>query len=134
MPHKLRHIRDIFETFIPNCENSYSTEILAIGKMLVGFIGQWSFRVCIKRELNTYGVEILCLSDAKTHYHLNDLVQSFKSENRQPSTHKLSVSISIFFSIFYFIPSKTVSVLRSPTIIYSFHEVLFYYKEKSELG
>lgn len=92
MSDKFCHIREIFESFIQNCKNCYSPgESLTIDEMLVGFRGRCSFRVYMKSKPNKYGLKILCLCDAKTHYLLNAFVYTGKSQNLQPNPRKLSV-------------------------------------------
>lgn len=89
---KFCHIREIFETFIQNCKNCYIPgESLTIDEMLVGFRGRCSFRVYMKSKPNKYGLKIICLCDAKTHYLLNAFVYTGKSDNLQPNPRKLSV-------------------------------------------
>ncbi|KAB0804107.1 hypothetical protein PPYR_01077 [Photinus pyralis] len=89
---KFCHIREIFETFIQNCRNCYTPgESLTIDEMLVGFRGRCSFRVYMKNKPNKYGLKVLCLCDAKTHYLLNAFVYTGKSQNVHPNPRKLSV-------------------------------------------
>lgn len=66
---KLAPIREIFETFVKNCENGYHTsEFITIDEMLPAFRGKCSFRIYIPSKPNKYGIKIFALCDAKMCY------------------------------------------------------------------
>ncbi|XP_045482051.1 uncharacterized protein LOC123686113 [Harmonia axyridis] len=69
---RLAPIREIFDKFIMNCQNSYvPTENVTIGEMLLGFSGRCPFRQCIPSKPNKYGIKIFALVDVKMLYTFN---------------------------------------------------------------
>lgn len=66
---KLSAIRQIFDSFVANCESGYHmSEMVTIDEMLPGFRGKCSFRMYIPSKPNKYGIKIFALSDAKMFY------------------------------------------------------------------
>lgn len=72
----------VFETFIKNCQSCYSIgEYACIDEMLVGFRGRCKFRMYMPNKPRKYGLKILALNDAKTHYFLNAYIYSGKDSD-----------------------------------------------------
>lgn len=61
-----------------------------VDKTLVGFRGKCRYCVYVKSKPQSYGIEILCLCDAKTHYLINAFVFTGKKRNNA-NPNKLSV-------------------------------------------
>ncbi|XP_045481006.1 piggyBac transposable element-derived protein 4-like [Harmonia axyridis] len=69
---RLAPIREVFDKFIINCQNSYyPAENVTIDEMLPGFRGRCSFRQYIPSKPNKYGIKIFALVDAKMFYTFN---------------------------------------------------------------
>ena len=69
---KLAAISDVFDKFIVNCQRNYSpSEYLTIDEMLAAFRGRCIFKIYIPSKPNKYGIKIMILADAKTHYLVN---------------------------------------------------------------
>lgn len=99
---KLAAISNLFDRFIGNCKINYSCgEYVTVDEMLVGFRGKCRFRMFIKSKPVKYGLKILCLCDARTHYLINAFVYTGKDENRA-NPKKLSI------------PTQTVLTLIEP--------------------
>ncbi|XP_069690526.1 piggyBac transposable element-derived protein 4-like [Periplaneta americana] len=87
---KLAAISEVFDSFINNCNRNYcSSEYTTVDEMLVGFHGRCSFRVYLKGKPQKYGLKIMCLCDAKTHYLINAFVYAGKICG--PNPQQLSV-------------------------------------------
>lgn len=70
----LAPIRDLWEKFIQNCTTNYTlSEEVTIDEQLFGFRGRFAAKVYIKSKPQRYGIKIICLNDAKTHYLYNAL-------------------------------------------------------------
>lgn len=87
---KLAAVSQIFNILVNNCQDNYTcSEYSTVDEMLVAFRGRCSFRMYMKSKPAKYGLKIMCLCDAKSHYLLNAFVYTGKSNERQ--TRKLSV-------------------------------------------
>ena len=86
-------ISEIFQKFIKNCKENYTcSEYVTVDEMLVPFRGRCKFRMYIKSKPAKYGLKIMCLCDAKTHYLINAFIYTGKNSRRQNSNpRKLSV-------------------------------------------
>jgi len=87
-------ISEIFHKFIENCQKNYScSEHITIDEMLCPFRGRCLFRVYMKSKPAKYGIKILCLCDAKTHYLYNAFIYTGKQDRikGQPSVPTQSV-------------------------------------------
>ena len=66
---KLAPIREIFQIFVNNCQNSYSiSEYATVDEMLAGFRGRCSFRQYIPSKPDKYGIKLFALVDAQTFF------------------------------------------------------------------
>ena len=87
---KLAAISNIYNIFNSNCQANYTcSEYSVVDEMLVGFRGRCSFRQYLKSKPKKYGIKIMCLCDAKTHYLLNSFIYAGKTT--EPNPNKLSV-------------------------------------------
>lgn len=87
---RLAAISDIFNEFIKNSISNYTcSEFATVDEMLVGFRGRCLFRVYLSSKPKKYGIKIMCLCDAKTHYLVNAFV--YTGKDNSPNTNKLSV-------------------------------------------
>ena len=87
---KLAAISKIYNIFNSNCQANYTCgEYSVIDEMLVGFRGRCSFRQYLKSKPKKYGIKIMCLCDARTHYLLNSYVYAGKTT--EPNPNKLSI-------------------------------------------
>ncbi|XP_069596256.1 piggyBac transposable element-derived protein 4-like [Ranitomeya imitator] len=69
---RLAAIRDVFEKFVGNCQNSYLPgENVTIDEMLPGFRGRCAFRQHIPSKPNKYGIKLFALVDARMIYTVN---------------------------------------------------------------
>lgn len=74
-------ITEIFDKFIGNCQRHYScSEYLTVDEMLCPFRGRCLFRVYMKSKPARYGIKVMCLCDAKTHYLYNAFIYTGKTE------------------------------------------------------
>lgn len=65
-------ISQIFSKFVANCQKNYLiSEYACIDEMLVGFRGRCKFRMYLPNKPRKYGIKIMALVDAKTHYLYN---------------------------------------------------------------
>lgn len=94
-------ISEIFNKFIENCQKNYScSEYMTVDEMLCPFRGRCLFRVYMKSKPARYGLKVLCLCDAKTHYLYNAFIYTGKTEtNRRDGLS---------------IPTQTVLTLTDP--------------------
>jgi len=68
----LAAVREIWDLFINNCQMNYTpSEFLTVDEQLLGYRGRFSFKVYIKSKPDRYGIKIVTLNDAKTHYLYN---------------------------------------------------------------
>jgi len=66
---KLAPIRDIFQIFVNNCQNSFAiSEYATVDEMLAGFRGRCNFRQYIPSKPDKYGIKLFALVDAKTFF------------------------------------------------------------------
>lgn len=73
-------ISEIFNKFIGNCQKYYTcSEYVTVDEMLCPFRGRCLFRVYMKSKPARYGIKVLCLCDAKTHYLYNAFIYTGKS-------------------------------------------------------
>ncbi|VEN49604.1 unnamed protein product [Callosobruchus maculatus] len=69
---KLAPIRDIFDSFVQNCQKSYTIcEYATVDEKLEAFRGRCSFRQYIPSKPNKYGIKIFALVDSKMYYTCN---------------------------------------------------------------
>ena len=69
---KLAHVRDIFDTFVNNCQKSYSiSEYATVDKMLAAFRERCGFRQYIPSKPDKYGIKLFALVDAKSFFTSN---------------------------------------------------------------
>lgn len=74
----------IFEQFVNNCQKIYSVgSNTTVDEMLVSFRGRCSFRMYIPNKPAKYGLKIMALTDAKTHYFLNGYIYAGKGSDGQ---------------------------------------------------
>lgn len=77
-------ISQIFTQFINNCNANYAcSEFATVDEMLVPFRGKCKFRMYMKSKPAKYGLKIMCLCDAKTHYLINAFIYTGKNIPRQ---------------------------------------------------
>lgn len=77
----------VFNKFLENCRNCYSIgEYACIDEMLLGFRGRYRFRMYIPNKPRKYGIKIMALTDAKTHYLLNAYIYSGKDSDGRTLT------------------------------------------------
>lgn len=80
-------IKWVFQEFMKNCMASYSIGMYAcIDEMLVGFRGRCRFKMYIPSKPRKYGLKIMALADAKTHYLLNAYIYSGKDSDGRTLT------------------------------------------------
>lgn len=88
---QLAAISEVFGRFVTNCHSNYSCgEYVTVDEMLVGFRGHCRFRMYIKSKPVKYGLKIMCLCDARTHYLVNAFVYAGK-QNNIPNPRKLAI-------------------------------------------
>lgn len=76
---RLALISEFFEKFIKNCRDNYCcSEYVTVDEMLVPFRGRCLFRLYMKSKPAKYGLKIMCLCDAKTHYLYNAFIYAGK--------------------------------------------------------
>nr|CAI5867021.1 unnamed protein product [Callosobruchus analis] len=69
---KLAAIRDIFDSFVLNCQKNYTIcEYTTIDEQLEALRGRCSFRQYIPSKPNKYGIQIFALVDSKMYYTCN---------------------------------------------------------------
>lgn len=69
----------IFEKFIGNSQACYTVgEYVCVDEMLVAFRGRCKFRMYMPKKPARYGLKIMALTDARTHYLLNAYIYSGK--------------------------------------------------------
>lgn len=92
----------VFQKFLQNCKSSYSIgENACIDEMLVGFRGKCSFRMYIPSKPRKYGLKIMAMTDAKTHYLISAYIYSGKDSDGSTLTDEERK-----------LPKPTQSVLR----------------------
>lgn len=80
---KLAAISDIFSQWISHCQNNYSPgATLTVDEMLAPFRGRCAFRMYMPKKPARYGLKIVILTDAKTHYMVNAEVYCGKTSDR----------------------------------------------------
>lgn len=89
---KLAPIRNIFDRFVPNCTANYSPSVyVTVDEILARFWGRCPFRQYFPSKPAKYGMNILALADAETHYLVNLEVYAGKQppgpyeENNSPA-------------------------------------------------
>lgn len=66
------HIREIWDKFIKNCTANYEPDgKCTIDEQLLSFRGNCLFRMYIPAKPDKYGIKIVALNDATTHYMYN---------------------------------------------------------------
>lgn len=76
---RLALISEFFNKFIKNCTDNYCcSEYVTVDEMLVPFRGRCFFRLYMKSKPAKYGLKIMCLCDAKTHYLYNAFIYAGK--------------------------------------------------------
>uniref|UniRef100_A0A1B6MC64 PiggyBac transposable element-derived protein domain-containing protein n=1 Tax=Graphocephala atropunctata TaxID=36148 RepID=A0A1B6MC64_9HEMI len=87
-------ISQTFETFIKNCQECYSLgEYLCVDEMLVAFRGRCRFRMYMPKKPARYGIKIMAMTDARTHYLYNAYMYTGKGcygRTLNPEEKKLS--------------------------------------------
>lgn len=74
----------MFDNFVKNCQQLYSLGSCAtIDEMLVSFRGRCKFRVYMPNKPCKYGIKIMAITDAKTHYFLNGYIYVGKDSEGQ---------------------------------------------------
>lgn len=74
----------MFNNFVKNCQQLYSLGSCAtIDEMLVSFRGRCKFRVYMPNKPCKYGIKIMAITDAKTHYFLNGYIYVGKDSDGQ---------------------------------------------------
>ncbi|XP_041981601.1 piggyBac transposable element-derived protein 4-like [Aricia agestis] len=82
---KLAPIREVFEYFVTNCQNSFSPyEYLTLDEELVAFRGRCPFRQYIPSKPAKYGIKIYALVDNKTYFSCNLEVYCGKQPEGSP--------------------------------------------------
>nr|XP_022909932.1 piggyBac transposable element-derived protein 4-like [Onthophagus taurus] len=72
---KLAPIREIFDSFVKNCQQHYTiSEFTTVDEKLEAFRGRCGFRQYIPSKPSKYGIKIFALADAKTYYTFNQEV------------------------------------------------------------
>ncbi|XP_071051391.1 piggyBac transposable element-derived protein 4-like [Onthophagus taurus] len=72
---KLAPIREIFDSFVKNCQQHYTiSEFTTVDEKLEAFRGRCGFRLYIPSKPSKYGIKIFALADAKTYYTFNQEV------------------------------------------------------------
>ncbi|KAJ8872480.1 hypothetical protein PR048_026086 [Dryococelus australis] len=72
----------VVEEFVKNCGACYCIgEYSCIDEMLFGFKGRCRMKLYIPSKPRKYGIKIMALTDAKTHYFLNGYIYSYKGSD-----------------------------------------------------
>lgn len=75
-------ISNLFSLFLKNCKENYSiSDQACIDEMLIGFRGRCRFRMYIPNKPRKYGIKILAINDAKTHYFLDGYIYAGKGSD-----------------------------------------------------
>lgn len=73
-------ISEVFTYFIENCQRCYNIGAYAcVDEMLVAFRGRCKFRMYMPNKPAIYGIKIMALTDARTHYLFNAFIYTGKS-------------------------------------------------------
>ncbi|VEN50428.1 unnamed protein product, partial [Callosobruchus maculatus] len=84
-------VSEVFKSFIKNCSTNYTcSEFATVDEMLVPFRGKCKFRMYMKSKPAKYGLKIMCLCDARTHYLINAFIYTGKNVLRR-NPKKLSI-------------------------------------------
>lgn len=62
---------------------------MTVDEMLVGFRGRFRYKMYVPNKPSKYGIKIMCLCDARTHYLLNACIYAGKDVTANP--RKLAV-------------------------------------------
>ena len=80
---RLALISYVFDKFMENCKANYTcSEYVTVDEMLVPFRGRCFCRVYMKSKPGKYGIKIMCICDAKTHYLISAFIYSGKEQTR----------------------------------------------------
>lgn len=75
-------INEFFDMFVRNCQNSYVVgATTCVDEMLVGFRGRCSFKMYIPSKPEKYGIKVMSLTDARTHYFYNAYIYAGKDSD-----------------------------------------------------
>nr|CAH7731632.1 unnamed protein product [Callosobruchus chinensis] len=81
----------VFKNFIKNCSTNYiCSEFATVDVMLVPFREKCKFSMYMKSKPAKYGLKIMCLCDAKTHYLISAFIYTGKNVLRR-NPKKLSI-------------------------------------------
>jgi hypothetical protein len=73
-------ISNILQQFIDNCQECYSPgEYLCVDEMLVAFRGRFRYRMYMPKKPARYGIKIMAMTDARTHYLYNAYIYTGKN-------------------------------------------------------
>ncbi|XP_043529513.1 piggyBac transposable element-derived protein 4-like isoform X2 [Frieseomelitta varia] len=88
---KLAAIRDVFDIFLTNCQESYLlSEYCTIDEQLVPFRGRCSFRQYIPNKPAKYGIKIFTLADANSRYTFSmEIYVGIQPEGRYKVSNKV---------------------------------------------
>lgn len=93
---KLAGIRDIFDSFVQNCQKHYIiSEYATIDEKLEAFRGHCSFRQHIASKPNKYGIKIFALVDEKTYYTYN--MEVYVGSSLKENFHKGMTQRVLFY-------------------------------------
>ncbi|XP_050302765.1 piggyBac transposable element-derived protein 3-like [Anthonomus grandis grandis] len=78
----LAAISELFDQFIKNCQTLYSLGVnCCIDEMLVSFRGRCRFKMYMPNKPCKYGIKIVCMTDARTHYFFNGYIYTGKDSD-----------------------------------------------------
>ncbi|XP_066590616.1 piggyBac transposable element-derived protein 4-like [Prorops nasuta] len=83
---KFAHIRECWDMFISNCKNYYEPgKNVTIDEQLLSFRGRCSFKIYIPSKPDRYGLKIVSIHDAETHYMFDALPYTGTVVNKEPT-------------------------------------------------
>ncbi|KAK9675031.1 Transposase IS4 [Popillia japonica] len=95
---KLAGIRDIFDSFVQNCQKHYIiSEYATIDEKLEAFRGHCSFRQHIASKPNKYGIKMFALVDEKTYYTYN--MEVYVGSSLKENFHKGMTQRVLFYEL-----------------------------------
>lgn len=73
--HRIAAILWLFNKLVFNSQQNYSIDgYVCVDEMLVGFLGEFSFRMYMGNKSEKYGIKVMILADSKTHYFCNGYI------------------------------------------------------------
>ncbi|XP_036145519.1 piggyBac transposable element-derived protein 4 isoform X1 [Monomorium pharaonis] len=84
---RFANIREIWNLFISNCKDNYEPDSnCTIDEQLLSFRGRCSFKIHIPSKPDKYGIKIVSMNDAVTHYMINAMpyVDTIDRDQQEP--------------------------------------------------